>query len=99
MTLEKQKTAIIFAVPALLMITAFFGNLFVEGWNWSPFDFAIAAVLLFGTAFFINLVIRSKKPLKIIFQSLTHTNFTIESEKCTIGLVLHSEQKLYIEES
>lgn len=63
MTLEKQKTTIIFAVPALLMITAFFGNLFVEGWNWSPFDFAIAAVLLFGTAFFINLVIKSKKPL------------------------------------
>jgi hypothetical protein len=63
MTLEKHKTTIIFAVPALLMITAFFGNLFVEGWNWSPFDFAIAAVLLFGTAFFINLVIKSKKPL------------------------------------
>ncbi|MFC3160628.1 hypothetical protein SAMN05443633_10244 [Chryseobacterium arachidis] len=63
MTLEKQKTTIIFAVPVLLMITAFFGNLFVEGWNWSPFDFIIAAVLLFGTAFFINLVIRSKKAL------------------------------------
>ncbi|SMP18858.1 hypothetical protein [Chryseobacterium profundimaris] len=63
MTLEKQKTTIIFAVPALLIITAFLGNLFVEGWNWSPFDFAMAAVLLFGTAFFINLVIKSKKPL------------------------------------
>jgi|UPI000648A2D5 hypothetical protein len=63
MTLEKQKSTIIFAVPALLMATAFFGNLFVEGWNWSPFDFIIAAVLLFGTAFFINLVIRSKKTL------------------------------------
>jgi hypothetical protein len=63
MTLEKQKSTIIFAVPALLMATAFFGNLFVEGWNWSPFDFIIAAVLLFGTAFFINLVIKSKKTL------------------------------------
>ncbi|WP_263601556.1 hypothetical protein [Chryseobacterium sp. PET-29] len=63
MTLEKQKTTIIFAVPTLLMITAFFGNLFVEGWSWSPSDFVVAAVLLFGTAFFVNLVIRSKKPL------------------------------------
>ena len=63
MTLEQQKSTIIFAVPALLMVTAFFGNLFVEGWNWSLFDFIIAAVLLFGTAFFINLVIRSKKTL------------------------------------
>ncbi|WP_294298243.1 hypothetical protein [uncultured Chryseobacterium sp.] len=61
MILEKQKTKIIFAVPALLILTAFFGNLFVEGWNWSPFDFLIAAVLLFGTAFLVNLVIRSGK--------------------------------------
>jgi hypothetical protein len=63
MTLEKQKSTIIFAVPVLLMATALFGNLFVEGWNWSPFDFIIAAVLLFGTAFFINMVIKSKKTL------------------------------------
>jgi len=63
MTLEKQKTTIIFGVPTLLMVTAFFANLLVEGWNWSPSDFGIAAILLFGTAFFINLVIRSKKPL------------------------------------
>ncbi len=67
MILDKQKTAIIFAVPALLIITAFFGNLFVEGWNWSPFDFIIAGVLLLGTAFFINMVIRSKKALRSKF--------------------------------
>lgn len=64
MILDKRKTAIIFAVPALLIITAFFANLFVEGWNWSPFDCIIAGVLLFGTSFFINLVIRSKKTLR-----------------------------------
>lgn len=64
MTLEKQKTTIIFAVPALLMLTAFFANLFAEGWNWSPADFIIAGTLLFGTALFINLVIRSKKSLR-----------------------------------
>ena len=63
MITEKQTTLAIFAVPALLMATAFLGNLFAEGWNWSPFDFIIAAVLLFGTAFFINLAIRSKKTL------------------------------------
>lgn len=63
MTLEKQKTTIIFAVPALLMLTSFFANLFAEGWNWSPSDFIIAGALLFGTAFFIDLVIRSKKAL------------------------------------
>lgn len=61
MMTQKQKTTFIFAVPALLMTIAFFGNLFVQGWDWSPFDFLIAAVLLFGTAFIINLIVRSKK--------------------------------------
>ncbi|WP_294311425.1 hypothetical protein [uncultured Chryseobacterium sp.] len=67
MILDKQKTAIIFAIPALLIITAFFGNLFLEGWSWSPFDFLIAGILLFGTTFFINLVIRSQKALRSKF--------------------------------
>ncbi|MDR6406460.1 MULTISPECIES: hypothetical protein [Chryseobacterium] len=61
MMTTKQKTTLIFAAPALLIAAAFFGNNFVEGWNWSPFDFIIAAVLLFGTAFFVNLVANSKK--------------------------------------
>ncbi|GEN75196.1 hypothetical protein [Chryseobacterium hagamense] len=61
MILDKQKTKIIFAVPALLLLTAFFGNLFAEGWNWSPLDFLVAAVLLFVMAFLVNLVIRSGK--------------------------------------
>lgn len=64
MTTEKEKSTIIFAVPFVLLVAAVFGNLFVEGWNWSPFDFIIAAALLFGTASFINLVIRSKKSLR-----------------------------------
>lgn len=67
MILDKQKTKIIFAIPALLMLTAFFANLWVEGWNWSPLDFLVAAVLLFGTAFFIHLVIRSKKAFRSKF--------------------------------
>ncbi|WP_345767170.1 hypothetical protein [Chryseobacterium endophyticum] len=67
MILDKEKTAIIFAIPALLIITAFFGNLFLEGWNWSPFDFLIAGILLFVTTFFINLVIRSQKALRSKF--------------------------------
>lgn len=60
MILEKQKTKIIFAIPALLILTAVFGNLFVEGWNWSIPDFIIATILLFGSAFIVNLIVRSK---------------------------------------
>ena len=54
MITHKQTT--IFAVPALLLAAAFLGNLFVEGWNWSGFDFLVAAILLFGTAGLISLV-------------------------------------------
>lgn len=56
MITQKQKTLAIFAVPALLLAAAFLGNLFVEGWNWSGFDFLVAAILLFGTAGLISLV-------------------------------------------
>jgi len=72
MMTTKQKSTFIFAAPALLMAVAFLGNLFVEGWNWSPFDFIIATVLLFGTAFFVNLVASSKKnfPSKLIICSV-----------------------------
>lgn len=61
---EKEKSTIIFAVPSVLLVAAILGNLFVEDWSWSPFDFIIAAALLFGTASFISLVIRSEKSLR-----------------------------------
>lgn len=56
MMTHKQTTLAIFAVPALLLATAFLGNLLVEGWNWSGSDFIVAGILLFGTAGLISLV-------------------------------------------
>ncbi|SEM53142.1 hypothetical protein SAMN05421856_10432 [Chryseobacterium taichungense] len=61
MITQKQKTTIIFAVPALLLAAAFFANLLMKDWNWSIFDFIVATVILFGTAFFVNLVVLSNK--------------------------------------
>lgn len=61
MITQKQKTTIIFAIPALLLATVFFANLLLKDWNWSIFDFIVAAIILFGTAFFINLVVFSNK--------------------------------------
>jgi len=63
MITQQQKTAFIFAIPALLLATAFLGNMFVEGWNWSASDFLIAGILLFGTALIINLIVRSSKTM------------------------------------
>ena len=56
MMTQKQTILAIFAVPAFILTAAFLGNLFVEGWNWSGFDFFVAAILLFGTAGLISLV-------------------------------------------
>ena len=60
---KQQKTAVIYAVPCLLIGAAYFAGLFAEGWSWTAPDFAIAAVLLFGAAFFIHLSAVSQKPL------------------------------------
>lgn len=62
---KQQKTTVIFAIPSLLLAFAFFGNLFIEGFNWSAFDFLIAGVLLFGTAFIINLIVKSSKTMLV----------------------------------
>lgn len=61
MITQKQKTTIIFAVPALLLAAAFFANLLMKDLNWSIFDFIVATVILFATAFLVNLVVLSNK--------------------------------------
>lgn len=56
---KQQKAALIFAIPSLLMVAAFVANNFAEGFNWTGSDFLIAAVLLFGTASFIYMIVNS----------------------------------------
>jgi len=64
MMTKQQKTALIFAIPTLLMVAAFISNNFVDGFNWSGSDFLIAAILLFGTASFIYMIASSKLSLR-----------------------------------
>jgi uncharacterized membrane protein YhaH (DUF805 family) len=56
MMTQKQKTTTIYALPLAVLSIPLVGNLFSEEVNWSPSDFLIAGVLLFTTAFLINLV-------------------------------------------
>ena len=58
---QKQKTAMIYSVPALLMGFAVLGNLFSKEFDWSSSDFLIAGILLFGTALIIDLIRRIVK--------------------------------------
>ncbi|WP_241507613.1 hypothetical protein [Chryseobacterium piscium] len=61
MMTQKQTTALIYFVPALIMSVAVLGNLFSKEFNWSPSDFIIAGILLFGTALIIDLIRRIVK--------------------------------------
>src|SRR5688572_1413943 len=49
---------LLWAVPTILLLTpAVMMRQAVDGWQWSPFDFVSAAVLLFGTTGLIDLAI------------------------------------------
>ncbi|MGE8511325.1 MAG: hypothetical protein ACN6N7_01400 [Chryseobacterium culicis] len=56
MITHKQKTVTIFALPLVLLCIPLLGGLFSKEINWSASDFLIAGILLFETAFLINLV-------------------------------------------
>ncbi|WP_313002114.1 hypothetical protein [Chryseobacterium gleum] len=56
MMTQKQTTVTIYALPLALLSIPLLGNLVSKEVNWSPSDFLIAAILLFTTAFLINLV-------------------------------------------
>ena len=50
---------LLWAIPTVLLVTPAVMMLqSVEGWLWGPFDFAFAAVLLYGTTALIDLAIR-----------------------------------------
>ncbi|WP_223558319.1 hypothetical protein [Chryseobacterium lathyri] len=68
MMTQKQKTILIYATPAVLLCIPLLGNMFSEEFDWSPGDFVIGAVLLFGTAFIIDLIQRiiKNKTYKIL---------------------------------
>jgi hypothetical protein len=45
-------------VTGCILLVPLFGSLFIEGWNWSLFDFVIMAALLFGTGLTYELISR-----------------------------------------
>ena len=61
--MDKSLKIIFFTVISLLLIPLI-AMQFTDEVNWSPMDFLIAAVLLLGTGFLVDLVIRKTKNLK-----------------------------------
>ncbi|KQR93744.1 hypothetical protein ASG01_07730 [Chryseobacterium sp. Leaf180] len=66
---QKQKTTIIYGVPAAILCIPLIGNLTSKEFDWSLSDFVIGAALLFGTAFIIDMILRKvkSKTSRIIF--------------------------------
>ena len=60
MTKNKRLTAILVTV-VLLLCVPLFGMLLNLGFDWTIFDFLVAAVLLFGTGLLIEFVLRKVK--------------------------------------
>ena len=61
MKTQKQKTTFIYTVPAVLLTIPLIGNIVSKEFNWSVSDFGIAAILLFGAAFLLDLIQRIVK--------------------------------------
>lgn len=61
MMTNKQRSIAIYGIATLLLSIPFFGMMFTKEINWSGFDFLIAGILLFGTAFSVDLVLKMER--------------------------------------
>ena len=61
MRTNKQRSFVIYGLAALVLVIPFIGMQFTQEINWSDFDFLIAGILLFGTAFCVDMVLKMEK--------------------------------------
>lgn len=61
MMTNRQRSFAIYGFAALLLSIPFVGMQFTKEINWTGIDFLIAGILLFGTAFSVNLVLKMEK--------------------------------------
>ncbi|NBL63603.1 hypothetical protein GV828_00125 [Flavobacterium sp. NST-5] len=64
MITQQQRTALFFCIPLILLTFPLVAMQFTTEVDWNWFDFLIAGILLFGTAFLCELVLRKFKPTK-----------------------------------
>lgn len=61
--MENKRLLIILSIIVLLLFIPLIAMLFTDEVNWTMFDFIVAAILLFSTAFAIEIVLRKMKAL------------------------------------
>jgi len=88
MITQKQKTTFIYATLAVLLSIPFIGNIISKEFNWSASDSGIAAFLLFGTAFLIDLIQRivKNKTYKILISAAIVVLLILTWAELAVGL-------------
>lgn len=61
MMTNKQRSITIYTIAASILAVPFVGMYFTEEIKWTGFDFLIAGILLFSSAFFIDFILRNVK--------------------------------------
>lgn len=64
MITQNQRSLALFAAAATLLMIPLIGMQFSKEVNWTGSDFVIGGILLFGTAFICEMVLRNVKTLK-----------------------------------
>lgn len=64
MMTQNQRSLAIFGAAGILLIVPLIAMQFTKEVNWTGSDFLIGGILLFGTAFICELVLRNVKTLK-----------------------------------
>ncbi|MGH1520688.1 hypothetical protein [Chryseobacterium sp. JK1] len=88
MMTQKQKTCTVYAIPLVVLSIPLLGNLFSKEVNSSGADFLIAEVLLFTTAFLINLVRNriKKQSQKVLITIFILLALTLIWPKLAVGI-------------
>lgn len=68
-----NRTKILIIIPLILLSIPAIAMLFTDEVNWTIYDFIIMGILLYGTAFICELILRMSKSLavKIVLCSIT----------------------------
>ncbi len=64
MIIQNQRSLALFVAVATLLMIPLIGMQFSKEVNWTSSDFLIGGILLFGTAFICEMVLRNVKTLK-----------------------------------